>query len=160
MADPAASNLRRAGSGVVGADSPKPARNERGRFATRQHFEQKTKKSVMKRQKMLITHLLRRVREGRQSDGGKGSALRICINPRGATPDSTDRKEEASYQRPLLGDSSSRQRLECNWVDVCFSIRLHTLWPSGFPMNLTVVGTSRRDVPARAAAGGRSGLRR
>jgi hypothetical protein len=58
--------------------------------------------------------------------------MRRPISPRGATPDPTDRKEEALLQRQVPGDTAARQRLECKWVDACFSIRLHTRWPSGF----------------------------
>jgi hypothetical protein len=66
----------------------------------------------------------------------------------------------------MPGDTPSRQPLACKWVDVRFSVRLHARWPRGlpqdnaFPMSLTAVGTPRRDVPARSAAGGTSGLRR
>ncbi len=86
----------------------------------------------MKRHIMLITQLHRRVRDGLEGDGRKGSATRRRISLRGATPDLTDRNEEASFQPPIPGSTPSRQRLECNWVEACFSIRLHTRWPSGF----------------------------
>jgi hypothetical protein len=120
----------------------------------------------MKRNKKLITHLHRRVRGRRQSDDGKGSSMSSRIRSQVATPDLTDREAPASSQPPTPAATPSRQPLACKWVDVRFSVRLHARWPRGlpqdnaFPMSLTAVGTPRRDVPARSAAGGTSGLRR
>ncbi len=86
----------------------------------------------MKRSKMFITHLHRRVRGRRQSDGGKGSSMRRPISSQGATSGLTDGKVPPTSQRPTPGDAPSRQPLECKWVDVRFSIPLRTRWPNGF----------------------------
>jgi len=86
----------------------------------------------MKQSKMLITYLHRRVRGGRQSDGGKSSSMSSRIRSQVATPDLTDRKVPASSQPPMPTATPSRQPLACKWVDVRFSIPLRTRWPNGF----------------------------
>jgi len=113
----------------------------------------KLKEPVMKRHKMLIPQPQRRVCDGLEGDGGKDSASRSRIGSGGATSDPLDRRAEtggeAAFQTPTPGDTPARQRLECNWVDERFSIRLHTLWPRGFtPQGIAL---SLRDWVERTA---------